>query len=480
MSRCLPLCSPGTLRRAAGPALALLLAVLVGAAPASQAQQAPAPSVADTTEVTFDEAVRIALDQNTNIKRAQAGARQANAQVQAEWMDFAPDLNLRSSVDRSVGRGFSEVVGGITTQTQDEFRLNGQSSVTLFNGFENMSSLREARERATADQTNLKRTRREVAFTVMDQFIALLESREQVRVRREQLQALRQQLEQTQEFVDAGSSPVSDLYQQQADVAEAEQQLLQARREQEVGKTQLIQTLQLNPRAAYDFQIPDLEGDTLGTATYDLSALIDEAFRKRLDLEVTRAEQRAAQQGIRSAKANYYPSVELQGSYGTDWSSQGLRNVGDESFGNQLNVNRGGGVSLSISIPIFNQLQRNLQVEQAQVQAQNAEYDLQDQRQQVALQVRQAYLDYRNAVQQLQAARSRLRAARQARTATQERYNLGAASIVELRNANRDFVDAASQQVRARYNLLFQQKQIDYQVGRLDPRRPLRSTQPTQ
>jgi outer membrane protein len=93
----------------------------------------------------------------------------------------------------------------------------------------------------------------------------------------------------------------------------------------------------------------------------------------------------------------------------------------------------------------------------------------------VALQVRQAYLDYQNAVQQLQAARTRLKAARQARTATQERYNLGAASIVELRNANRDFVDAASQQVRARYNLLFQQKQIDYHVGRLDPRRPLRS-----
>jgi outer membrane protein len=107
------------------------------------------------------------------------------------------------------------------------------------------------------------------------------------------------------------------------------------------------------------------------------------------------------------------------------------------------------------------------------VQEQNAEYALQDQRQQVALEVRQAYLDYRNAIQQLEAAESRLKAAEQAQTATQERYNLGSASIVELRNANRDFVDAASQQVRARYNLLFRKKQIEYHVGRLDPRQPL-------
>jgi outer membrane protein len=91
----------------------------------------------------------------------------------------------------------------------------------------------------------------------------------------------------------------------------------------------------------------------------------------------------------------------------------------------------------------------------------------------VALQVRQSYLDYQNAVQQLEAANKRLRAAEQARTAAQERYELGSADIVELQNAIRDYVDAASQQVRARYNLIFQRKRIDYNVGRLSPTAPL-------
>ena len=451
-------------------ALSIFAALLVfgGLPTTSQAQQPQ-----DTTQVTFDEAVRTALDQNTDVKRAQATARQANVQVRSEWMDFVPDLNLRSSVTRQYGRNFSQVTGGFTTESTDFFNVGGSTGLTLFNGFENTASLQQAQVLARADQMSLKQTRRDIVFTVMDQFIALVESREIVRVRREELQARRQQLEQIKAFVEAGSRPVSDLYTQQADVADAQQQLLQGKREREVNKTRLIQTLQLNPRQAYNFQVPDLGRDTLGMASYDLSNLIDEAFQQRLDLQVAQAEQRAAEQGVRAARSSYYPSISVSGDYGTDWSSRGLGGEVSDGFGNQLDVNRGGGVSLSINIPVFNQLNRSAQVENAQVQAQNARYQLQDQRQQIALQVRQSFLDYRNAVQQLRAANTRLKAARQSRNAAQERYNLGSASIVELQNARRDFVNAASEMIRARYNLIFQQKRIDYNVGRLSPNAPL-------
>jgi Outer membrane protein len=339
----------------------------------------------------------------------------------------------------------------------------------------------------------------------MDQYISLIESREIIRVRREELEARQQQLRQIEEFVDAGSRPVSDRYQEEANVAEAEQQLLQAQREREVNSTRLIQTLQLNPRKPYRFVIPNLAADTLSTERYDVSTLMDEAFENRLDLRAAEAEQSAAEKGVRAARSSYYPSLSIGVDYRTDWSDQRTREIsgtgedrevvpveradgGDvvpvlspgvpperetAGFGQQLDDNRSGSIGLTLSIPIFDRFRRNTQVERAQVQSQNAEYQLQDQRQQVSLQVRQAYLDYRNAVQQLEAANKRLRAAEQARASAQERYNLGSASIVELQNARRDFVDAASQQVRARYNLILQKKRIDYHVGRLDPGEPL-------
>ncbi len=468
------------LRRTVPVVFLTAVTVLGGGVGGLQSIQAQTPMAqADTVQVTFDEAIRTALDQNTDIKRAQADAREANTQVQSEWMDFAPNLDISGDVSRDFGRTFSQEQVGFIQESTDNLRTNARSSVTLFNGFENTASLRQARNQAEASETSLKRTRREVVFTVMEQYISLIESREIIRVREEEVEARRQQLRQIEEFVEAGSRPVSDRYQEEANLAEAEQNLLQAQREREVNRTRLIQTLQLNPRKPYRFTIPDLAADTLEVDRYDLSALMNDAFENRLDLRSVEAERRAAERGVRASRSSYYPSLSLSASYGTRWTSrprpipvEGGGTI-EPGFSRQLDNNRSGSVGLSLTIPIFDRFQRETQIERAQVQAQNAKYRLQDQRQQISLQVRQAYLDYQNAVQQLEAANKRLRAAEQARASAQERYNLGSASIVELQNARRDFVDAASRQVRARYSLLLEKKRIDYNVGRLDPGDPL-------
>lgn len=464
-------------RRLRSPLLFLATILLAWAAgPHRPASGQGTPGPADTTTVTFKEAVRTALDRNTDLKRAQATARLDETQVQAEWLDFSPDLSFNTGVSRRFGRSFSEIEGQIITQSTDFFNTGTSTRLTLFNGFENVASLRASRARAEASEQTLRRTRREVVFRVMERYVALLESGELIRVREEEVEARRRQLQQIREFVEAGARPVSDRYQEEARVAEARQQLLQARRERAVRKTELIQTLQLDPRRPYRFERPALPADTLNRREEDLSSLIGRAFEERLDLRAAEADQRAAERGVRAARSVYYPSLSVSAGYGTSWTSRARSlpgQAGTPSFADQLDNNRNGSLRLSLSIPIYDQGRRSTQVEQAQVQTQEARYALQDRRQEVALQVRQAYLDHRNAAQQLEAARKRLRAAEQARSTVRKEYNLGSTSIVELQNATRDYVEAASGRIRARYNLLLQRKRIDYYIGRLDPQEPL-------
>jgi len=454
---------------------AFVVAVAGGCLPPAHGQ-APQSSTPDTTTLTFEEAVGLALRQNTDIRRARATARLSETQVRAEWLDYSPNLSLNSGVSRRFGRNFSEVEGEIITRSTDFFNAGTSANLTLFNGFENVASLRSTQAQREADRLSLRRARREVVFRVMDRYIALIRSRALIRVRREELAARRKQLQQIRRFVEEGARPVSDQYQEEANVAEARQQLLQARRDRAVDKTELIQTLQLDPRRAYRFERPALPADTLGQRAYDLSSLIGEAFEARLDLEAAQADRRAAERGVRAARSAYYPSLSVGAGYGSSWTSRTRSlpgQAGVPSFTDQLDNNRSGSVRLSISIPIYDRGRRSTQVQQAEVQAQQARYDLQDQRQTIALEVRQAYLDARNAAQQLAAARSRLRAEEQARRTVREEYNLGTASIVELQNATRDYADAASQRVRARYGLILERKRIDYHVGRLDPEAPL-------
>ena len=487
--------------------LCLLLAGLCIVAvqpPAVQAQTptSPSRSAADTMEISFNEAVRIALDQNTDLRRAANQVRSADATIAAERMDFFPTASVSSGGQRSFGRSFSQEEGGLVNQTTDFLTIDGSADLTLFDGFSNFASLDQAKAQGAASEFSLDRTRQDVVFQVMNRYLTLVENREVLRVQREELQARQQQLAQIREFVDAGSRPVSALYEQEAAVAEQKSSVLTAERDVELAETRLLQVLQLDPMQPYRFEAPGLGDDSVRAESYDLNRLLDQAMSRRMDLRAARSDVQAAEEGVTVAKSGYYPTISLGFNYGTDWSSSapdiqrvptGFDTVnlltqegvtipeeiptGFETsqlnFVDKLDQRRGGSVSIRLSYSLFDGLRRNERVEQAQVRAQNAEYDLEDQRLQVALEVREAYLNHRNAVQQLEASESRLRSARQAREAAQERYNLGAASIVELTNANRNFVEAASQRIRARYNLVFQKKLIDYYVGVLNPQEAL-------
>ena len=119
-----------------------------------------------------------------------------------------------------------------------------------------------------------------------------------------------------------------------------------------------------------------------------------------------------------------------------------------------------------MSIPLFDRGDHAaLATQRAQIQADNARLALEDLQQDVGLEVRRAYLDYQAAQEQLER-EAQLRAAELALQTSQERYNVGAATLVEVTQARATQVQAASALVTARYNLLFQRTLIDYYVGR--------------
>jgi outer membrane protein len=492
---------------ASGLSLVLLLLAL-GAPPQAAAQDAlEAAAREEARTVTFDVAINLALNQNTDLRRAALDVDRLDATINAEWFDFSPDLSLSAFGQRQFGRNFNQEQGQIVNQVNDVFGSSATASIRVFDGFANVASLKAAQRRGQAGDLTVERTRQDVVFTVMQQFITLVQNREIVEVRREQLETQREQLEQIRAFVEAGSRPQPELFQQRAAVAQAESQLLQAQRDVQLAETRIIQTLQLDPLENYDFEAPALDDERpLSGPQYDLRQVLQMALDRRADLKAQRAQVQAAEQEVRVARSSYWPSLDVSLNYGSNWASTArlpipgsgeppevvqveaqdgtlvsvpVPGTGQStqftqpSFFDQLDNRRGGSMTARLSVPIFNRFDRRVQMEQAQVQARTAELNLADQRQQVGLEVRQAYLDYRTAEKQLEVTQVQFESARLARDAAEERYNLGAAPFVELAQANADFVQAASNRVQARYDFILQQRRIDYLRGTLDPREPL-------
>ena len=91
----------------------------------------------------------------------------------------------------------------------------------------------------------------------------------------------------------------------------------------------------------------------------------------------------------------------------------------------------------------------------------------------MAIEVCQAYLDYQTAVKRLEVTQKGLQASDQALQVEQERYNVGASTLVELTQARSRFVDSASQRAQAVFQFHFQHRVIEYYLGTLDPGQPL-------
>ena len=220
-------------------------ALAVGVTPLG-AQQAP-------RTITFNDAVGIALRQNVTIRQAQNATELDDAAVRQQQLQFLPDLRFNVSGSGNLGRNFSQTEGAIVDQTTGSMSSGISSSVTLFNGGQNVANLRAARLNEQASTEDLARTRQTVVFTVASNYLELVAQQEQLRVQRENLEALQAQEEQIKRFVDVGSRPISDLYQQQASVAAARASVVETQRALELAKVNLIQTLQLDAAGDYEF-----------------------------------------------------------------------------------------------------------------------------------------------------------------------------------------------------------------------------------
>jgi outer membrane protein len=453
-------CSP---RRARGPraligavALAFALPALAGAQDTTRTKLPPGGVI------TLQDAIRIALAQNTQVRFARNSLILDSLAIRQAKNAFLPNLSASSSASQDVANGS----GGNPFSAS----IGASSGVTLYNGGQNRNILRQARTNAAAGAADVARTRQSLVFTVATDYLALITQQQQLRVQQENLTAQEQELTQLQEFVRRGTRPIGDLYQQQAAVASTRLAMVNARRATEVAKVNLIQELVLDPRLEYTFATPvdsaAVPADTTAPPlqVFNLDSLISVAFQQRVDLRAQALRVQAAQTEIAIAEGGRKPTVSGSAGYGTGYNSGS-----DQGFATQLNQRRGGSVGVNVSVPILDRGAVSIAKQRAQVQLENELLTMRDLEQSVALDVRRAYLDYLSAGESFAAAAAQERAAALALQAAQTRYRVGLATLVEVTLARASLIQAQSSVVSARSSLIFQQALMSYYTGALDP-----------
>ena len=434
----------------------LAAVLLFGTAAPLIAQQAP-------QRIDFNDAILLALKNNVTVRQAQNASDLSDAAVKQQKQQLLPDLRLSVSGSENVGRSFNQNEGTVVDQQSQALSSGLASSLTIFDGGKTRASIRSAQAGADANDNDLVRAKQTAVFTVASNYVALSNQQEQLRVQQENLGAQQAQLDLIQKLVDGGVRPTSDLFQQQATVASAKLSIAQANRAVGLAKIDLIQVLQLDPAATYDFIAPSLS-PAAKQRSYNLDSLIARAYDARADLDAEEARANAASQDVKAAKASKLPTIAVTGSYSSAFNSASELTLAD-----QLNQRRGGSVGIGVSIPLFDRGASSVAEQKARITEENARLALDNQKQTVALDIRRAYLDETSAREQLTAAEAQLAAASQAVTMAEQRYKAGAATLVEVTQARAQNVQAASAVATAKNNLVLQHAMMAYYTGDLDP-----------
>lgn len=441
-----------------------LIVVFVFLSFTAQAQEAQ--------RISLQEAIDTALENNYQLQQAANNLDLAEKGIISDYADFLPSVS--GSINGSSRKGQQLVRQGDTQVFEDNV-TNGLSGnlgadISLFNGFDNILSLRMSKADKLSSEEQFHRAKENVIFNVAENFLQVLLDEELLDIARENLEASRKQLEQVKAQVEVGSRPTVDLYNQESTVANNELTVTQRENNLNLSRLALLRQIQVDPRGNYEFVNPNLESDSTAVVNGQelaVNELIDQALESRSDLKSEMADLTSLELQLKQAKYNLLPTLSasagLSSSYNDQYFGGGIP-FSDQFYDQNVTTS----IGFSLNIPIFNNWNRMNQIQTAKINLKNAKLGLENTRLQIIQEVSQAYNDYISFQKELESTQKALRAAERTYETQQERYNVGASTLIELSDANANYIQAQSDNVRTLYNLIFQEKLLDYYIGKLD------------
>jgi outer membrane protein len=135
-------------------------------------------------------------------------------------------------------------------------------------------------------------------------------------------------------------------------------------------------------------------------------------------------------------------------------------------FNSQFKDNIRQSLSFSLNVPIFSNWQNHTNLSNAKIQRYNAELNVQTTKNTLRQEVEQAWLDARTASKRFESTQKQVQSLSEAMRANEQRLNVGAINSVDYTQSKTNLARAASELVRAKYDLVLRIKLLDFYLGK--------------
>lgn len=421
---------------------------------------------------TLEECIEMALEKDPDAVKSRNAVTNAGAAVWNQAGQFLPSVSASlSSGETNYGpetprirreyipTGFEgEIVGDsvfgqltyrdtvVNAGNPNSFIIKNYSlginlNYTLFDGLQNVWNYLGSRASKRQAEYNLEQVKSGIILGVKANYYLVLKAKRDLEVAREAVNRSEELLKLFEEKYELGSASLSEVLKQKVQYGNDKLTEVTAANNLDVYYDNLAVAVGLNPQEDFDIEETDIRREDVG----EINTLISEARESHPAIMAARFLTKAYAYDVRSAYGAYLPRLTLGYSYG--WQKDHFSEIIKGGPFDHASTLR-----LTLSYTIFDGFSRERNLTRARVGKNDSKATLFYVENQVIGAIEDAYLGIELANQTLTVTEETERAAKQDFELVQEKYNLGAAALWELLDAQVSLREAQFNKVKAEFD----------------------------
>ncbi len=419
-------------------------------------------TASDTIRISREECVAIALQENPTIRVADMEVKRMDYSKREVLANLFPSIDFSGSYQRAIElQTISMAMGGQSQKFKmgmdNNWNFGFSAQMPLINA-QLWKSIQMSETQILATLEESRASRLDLVNNINKSYYALLLAIASRDVVRDNYNIAQMNHDIFKKQFEQGTASEYDVLRSSVQVKNYEPELLQA----DIAIKQ--SSLMLKILMGMDSEVtvmPDITLKDMQREMYGYQLGMERNLSRNTQLRSLDLQTKLLKQNLASKKLAWVPTLGVN--YGLNWMAM--------SNGNALKnqeFNPYSSVSLGLSIPIFNGLGRLNSVKQAKIQVQEMEFQRENLVNNLNMQVDVAMDNINRQVRQIASSEEGMKQARKAYEIMQKSFDIGAASYLDLRDAELANTAAQLSYHQAIYNFLVSTSELDTLLGKED------------
>ncbi|MEO6313468.1 MAG: TolC family protein [Chitinophagaceae bacterium] len=399
-------------------------------------------------KLTLEEAVATSLKNNYDIQLSKNDSMVATLDYSYRYGAFLPQVNASASTLFNNNNQRQTLADG-TKRKQDGIHSNNLGAAlnlnwVLFDGLKMFATIKKAEEYVKLGSLTIKNQVTNTVAAVINNYYNIAAQKQQLKAIQEQMSVSEERVKLAQNRLDIGVGAKPDVLQSKVDLNAQRANILTQETLIAQLKEQLNQAMNVAPNTVYDVEdsIPINTELALGDIQQDIEKTnpLLQVAKKNIDISAITLKER---------KADLYPVLAFNSAY--NFSRTNNTTV-INNFSLLFNQNNGFNYGLTIAAPILNNFTGKRLVKQAQLDIRYQQLIYDRERSLLHLQVNNAFTSFTQQQKALTLEEDNILLAKENVSIILQTLRLGAATIIQLREAQGSLELAYNRLITARYN----------------------------